>query len=91
MQSAVTTWPENHERYGMRYRSRAALRLGLLLRRLGRDEEAQAAFARAISKGDEARDLGVVAEARRLSGAESPVEAANRLFARGVLYAGDCP
>ncbi|MPY54363.1 tetratricopeptide repeat protein [Streptomyces acidicola] len=74
---------KNHERYGTRYRSRAALRLGLLLRRLGRDEEAQAAFARAISKGDEARDLGVVAEARRLSGAESPVEAANRLFARG--------
>ncbi|MFJ2203286.1 tetratricopeptide repeat protein [Streptomyces violaceusniger] len=73
---------KNHERYGMRYRSRAALRLGVLLRRLGRDEEAQAAFARAINKGDEDRDLGVVAEARRLSGVESPVEAANHLFAR---------
>lgn len=72
----------NHERYGMRYRSRAALRLGAALRRLGRVEEAQAAFARAIDKGEEDHDPGVVAEARRFAGGESPVEAANRLFAR---------
>ncbi|GAA1102369.1 tetratricopeptide repeat protein [Nocardiopsis composta] len=71
-----------HERYGQRYRSRAALRLGALLRRLGRQEEAQAAFARAIARGEEDHDRGVVAEVRRLTGTETPMEAADRLYAR---------
>ncbi|MDA2805680.1 tetratricopeptide repeat protein [Nocardiopsis suaedae] len=72
-----------HERYAQRYRSRAALRLGALLRRLGREEEAQAAFARATERGEEDRDSSVLAEVRRLTGAESPAEAADRLYARG--------
>ncbi|WP_344922708.1 tetratricopeptide repeat protein, partial [Plantactinospora mayteni] len=37
---------KDHERYGARYRSRAALRLGALLRRLGDEEGAREAFGR---------------------------------------------
>ncbi|MDA2813233.1 tetratricopeptide repeat protein [Nocardiopsis sp. RSe5-2] len=73
----------SHQRYAQRYRSRAALRLGALLRRLGREEEARAAFARAAAKGEEDNDRGVLVEVRRLTGAESPAEAADRLRARG--------
>ncbi|SOD61067.1 hypothetical protein SAMN06297387_102483 [Streptomyces zhaozhouensis] len=78
---------KDHERYGARYRSRAALRLGALLRRLGDEEGAREAFGRAVARGEQQMDLGVIAEARRLTGAESPAETADRLHGDGARQA----
>jgi tetratricopeptide (TPR) repeat protein len=83
-ETACTTYQqaeqsEQHEHYASRYRSRAALRRGVLLRRLGREEEAQAAFARALAMDDVNRDQSLVAEVRRLTSTESSAAMAHRL------------
>lgn len=74
---------EQHKHYASRYRSRAALRRGVLLRRLGRAEEAQAAFARALAMDGAHRDQSLVAEVRRLTGAECSAAMAHRLVGEG--------
>lgn len=71
---------EPHERYGCRYRSRAALRLGLLLRAYGRREAAREAFLRALALGEQDREHGLVTEVLHLMGEESPAAAAHRLL-----------
>ncbi|MFG3257109.1 tetratricopeptide repeat protein [Streptomyces sp. NPDC048172] len=71
---------EQHKHYASRYRSRAALRRGVLLRRLGREEEAQATFARALARVGVGGDQSLVAEVRRLTSAESSAAMAHRLL-----------
>ncbi|MGP3974424.1 tetratricopeptide repeat protein [Streptomyces sp. 8N114] len=71
---------EQHQHYASRYRSRAALRRGILLRHLGREEEAQAAFARALAMDDVDRDQRLLAEVRRLTSAESSAAMVHRLL-----------
>ncbi|GAA3870199.1 tetratricopeptide repeat protein [Streptomyces sedi] len=74
-----------HPHYGDRYRSRAAVRRGVLLRGLGRETEADAEFGWALATEFAQRDEGLAAEIRRSTGTESPAAHAHRLAGDGDL------